>query len=329
MSNQLGIGSHRKWDAKSILGPEDTLGEGDTFLVENLLLPELADVAFSNLLREVQWNTMYHKGGEVPRLVAVEGELAPDGSEPIYRHPADESPPLRPFSPTAALIRRSVEKVLHHPVNHVLIQYYRTGTDYISEHSDKTIDIVRGSNIVNVSLGALRVMTLRTKSDVQHGPTQEFTTSAPGEVQKGRAKQRIPLPHNSMLVMGLLTNQKWLHSIRADKRPAIVKSSSESAFEGGRISLTFRHIGTFLTSDGNRIYGQGAKGKTLEQAHEVIRGGEEAERLIEAFGRENHSTDFDWETTYGRGFDVLHFKSVENVSGMVPVGTGYSTGLEA
>ena len=54
------------------------------------------------------------------------------------------------------MIRERVEKILQHPVNHVLIQYYRTGNDYISEHSDKTIDVIRGSKIVNVSLGAER-----------------------------------------------------------------------------------------------------------------------------------------------------------------------------
>lgn len=54
------------------------------------------------------------------------------------------------------MIREQVEKVLRHPVNHVLIQYYRTGNDYISEHSDKTIDVVQDSKIVNVSLGAER-----------------------------------------------------------------------------------------------------------------------------------------------------------------------------
>ena len=54
------------------------------------------------------------------------------------------------------MIRQRVEEILKHPVNHVLIQYYRSGNDYISEHSDKTIDVVRGSNIVNVSLGAER-----------------------------------------------------------------------------------------------------------------------------------------------------------------------------
>ena len=84
---------------------------------------------------------------------------------PVYRHPSDESPPLLPFSPMIQLIREHVERVVQHPVNHVLIQLYRGGTDYISEHSDKTVDIAPNSCIVNVSLGAERAMTLRTKKD--------------------------------------------------------------------------------------------------------------------------------------------------------------------
>lgn len=77
-------------------------------------------------------------------------------SIPIYRHPSDESPLLLPFSPTVSMIQKHVEKVLQHPVNHVLIQFYRSGNDYISEHSDKTIDVVPNSKIVNVSFGAER-----------------------------------------------------------------------------------------------------------------------------------------------------------------------------
>lgn len=67
---------------------------------------------------------------------------------PVYRHPADTSPPLRAWTPTVEAIRDHVEKTLGHPVNHALLQLYRNSEDYISEHSDKTIDVVRGSNIV-------------------------------------------------------------------------------------------------------------------------------------------------------------------------------------
>ena len=111
-----------------------------------------------------------------------------------------------------AIIREHVERVLGHPVNHVLIQCYRTGSDYISEHSDKTLDIVRGTSIVNVSVGAQRQMVLRRKRDpsVRPPPRTSPTSGAPitsrmrAELadQEGREKAVVPLPHNSMFVLG-------------------------------------------------------------------------------------------------------------------------------
>lgn len=294
--------THKRNKKAPELGPGDKLGAGDSHIVTDILPPELAGVAFAKLKEEVKWNTMFHRGGEVPRLVAVEGEVAADGSYPIYRHPADESPQLLPFSATVSQIREEVQRVLKHPVNHVLIQYYRTGKDYISEHSDKTIDVVRGTNIVNVSLGAQRVMTLRTKKDKLRQEQEQDS-----EASTSRDTQRIPLPHNSMFVMGPTTNAEWLHGINHDNRPFKTKSEVEQFNDGERISLTFRHIGTFLTADGKMIYGQGAKGKTREEARPVVLGTKEAETLIRAFGEENHCSDFDWEANYGSGSDVLHF----------------------
>jgi len=190
-------------------------------------------------------------------------------------------------------------------VNHVLIQFYRSGTDYISEHSDKTIDVVRGSNIVNVSLGAQRTMTLRLKKDLQE-PLEDPTALRPP-----RPTQRIPLPHNSMFVMGPETNARWLHGINQDKRFIMHKSEAERYEGGERISLTFRHIGTFLSADQTKIWGQGAKGKTQEEARTVVNGTKESADLIWAFGLENRLSNFDWNRSYGAGFDVLNFKQEE------------------
>ncbi|PPR04678.1 hypothetical protein CVT24_011895 [Panaeolus cyanescens] len=305
-----------------VLGVGDRLGAGDSYIVNDLLPSDIADNVFHKLKEEVKWQVMHHRGGEVPRLVAVEGEVGQDGSFPVYRHPADESPPLLPFSPTVSLIREYVQKVVQHPVNHVLIQFYRSGKDYISDHSDKTIDVVRGSNIVNVSMGAQRVMTLKLKKDKHKGsdidaphegeilPTQASNVPAPP-----RPSQKIPLPHNSMLVMGLETNAKWLHGINHDNRPFQTKSPEEQREEGGRISLTFRHIGTFLSKDEAFIWGQGAKGKTREEAGKVIFHQDEVEKLLIAFGDENQQSDFDWDQAYGPGFDVLHLTSKEGSGG--------------
>ncbi|KAI0643409.1 hypothetical protein C8Q79DRAFT_1024408 [Trametes meyenii] len=292
----------------AVLGPRDTIGEGDCSILYDFLPEGLARTAFEDIVEEVKWDKMMHRGGEVPRLVAVEGSIMEDGSYPVYRHPADESPTLSPFSPVVERIRKHVEELLHEPVNHALIQHYRSGTDYISEHSDKTIDVARGSKIVNVSIGAQRVMTLRTKKDVLAFPHADINSPGTG-VQK-RTVQRIPLPHNSIFVMGLQTNARWMHSIRTDKRPDVEKTVAELFKNGERISLTFRTISTFITPDETLIFGQGARGKTREDARPVVRGGEEAEKLLAAFGMENHQSNFDWQANYGEGFDVLHFRPV-------------------
>lgn len=76
---------------------------------------------------------------------------------------------------------------------------------------------------------------------------------------------------------------------------------------GERISLTFRDIGTFLSADGIRIWGQGAIAKSAGEAREVVTDQEEVEKLIDWFGRENHQSNFDWRGVYGRGSDVVNF----------------------
>lgn len=318
-----------------VLGEGDIIGEGDSTLVTDLLpLDQFPDL-FERLKSEIQWETMYHRGGEVPRLVAVEADVGADGSFPLYRHPNDESPPVLPFSPTVAKIRDYAQKAVGHKLNHVLIQLYRDGSDHISEHSDKTLDIVQGSKIVNVSLGAQRSMTLRAKRSSaeweahhlkqSHTPSSSITSVASDPVQTppgsapppARPAQKIPLPHNSMFVLGQRTNAYWLHAIRPDKRSANLKSSAETAFGGQRISFTFRHIGTFLVphfptlnpSDGTYlIYGQGAVSKTRASASPITPGtSPEGEQMLCAFGTENHLSDFDWAKYYGPGFNVLHF----------------------
>ncbi|KAK3942924.1 alpha-ketoglutarate-dependent dioxygenase alkB 2 [Diplogelasinospora grovesii] len=311
----------------------EPLCEGDTTVVSNVLPPTLAADAFERLLNEASWAGMSHLGGEVPRRIAVQGAIDEEGNMPVYRHPADESPPLLPFSPTVLEIKTEIEKHLGHPLNHVLIQHYRSGNDYISEHSDKTLDIVRGSFIANVSLGAERTMIFRTKrppkdakdaaaaKKEQKPGVGSDDESVSGPEKARRQVQRAQLPHNSLCRMGLATNERWLHAIRQDKRSDREKTAAELAFGGARISLTFRHIGTFLDSSQTHIWGQGATCKTKEGAKPVINGQTpEAVQMLKAFGTENHSSDFDWEAQYGSGFDVLHMGTPKRLfSGSDPV----------
>ena len=135
-------------------------------------------------------------------------------------------------------------------------------------------------------------MTLRTKKS---------GTNAGND----RQAQKIVMPYNSIFVLGPNSNRQWLHGIRADKRPKQEKSAEEVAFEGGRISITFRQIGTFHNSNQETIWGSGAKSKDKSTAHLVSTREEEVENMLEAFGKENHDTNFDWDASYGIGFDVV------------------------
>ncbi len=78
---------------------------------------------------------------------------------------------------------------------------YRDGNDAISEHSDKTIDVVKDSKIVNVSLGAQRVMVLRPKKSTVEAAARIAGKTTPDVGSANyRPSVRIPLPHNSMVI---------------------------------------------------------------------------------------------------------------------------------
>ncbi|KAK4894507.1 hypothetical protein LTR49_028391 [Elasticomyces elasticus] len=180
--------------------------------------------------------------------------------------------------------------------------------NFISEHSDKTLDIANGSSIVNVSFGAQRTMRLRTKRGAAAAST---ATSEKASPPLSRTTYRVPMPHNSMLIMSLRTNAQYLHGINADKRPAVEFTEAEKAYGGHRISLTFRHIATFLERGGERIWGQGATSKTRAEARLVVNDdAAECERLVRAFGAENAAISIDWAGVYGNGSDVLHLRHV-------------------
>lgn len=309
------------------LGPDDIIGEGDSSIRYDLLTSSLrdevdpnlplCDTVFRALYHEVDWQKMYHAAGEVPRLVAVQGAIGDDFSKPVYRHPSDQAPPLLPFTKHVDIVRKEAEKLVGHELNHVLIQLYRTGNDYISEHSDKTLDIARGSSIVNASFGSQRTMRLRTKRSAKTGAGPSEPATDIGEAGKAnvealeRQTQRIHMPHNSLFILGLETNRLWLHGITQDKRAPRDRSSEELANNSMRISLTFRKIATFLSTDEKFIWGQGAKTKTREGARECINEDkEQSEMLINAFGFENREgIGFLWNEVYGEGSDVLNMKA--------------------
>lgn len=239
---------------------------------------------FNILDKETEWKEIHNKGGLVPRLMYIQGEVN-NNLVPVYRHPLDDEPKLKNFTPTVLEIKRKVEKALNIPdeqkFNHVLIQKYRSGQDFIGEHSDKTLDIAPNSYIVNYSLGSTRVMTLRSKAKISND-TYEI--------------KNIPLHDDTCFMLDLDTNRKFKHSIH--------RKAQE---KGERISLTFRKIATFWDRKNKKLVGQGCRSDATFVDNE-----KEKQDLLNAFSRENSDPNFDWQDNYGSGFNVSFISYVDD-----------------
>eukprot|EP00762_Andalucia_godoyi_P005353 ANDGO_06698.mRNA.1 putative inactive nicotinamidase At3g16190 len=244
----------------------------------------LADYDVRSIIDEIKWGVMHSHGTSVvPRLVALQCEMLNGPTMPLYRHPASEHPVASGFSPIVDEIRRRVELVVGHDLNHGLLQRYRHGEDNIGEHSDKTLDIIPSTNIVNVSFGSTRTMVLRAKGISR---TVE-----------------IPMVHGSVFILSLAANADYLHSIPKKY------NAHGKPIEGERVSFTFRKIGTFETSMDSQqlIWGQGSPFRTFLEAlrglETPMRDTDETEMLA-AFHLENRLTSsvFRWMAVYGGGF---------------------------
>lgn len=86
INNAPGTFPHRSSKVSvPVLGVGDKIGEGDTYLVENVLPPELADVAFENLMKEVAWNVMHHRGALALISSSSHATQNPDTYDAAYR----------------------------------------------------------------------------------------------------------------------------------------------------------------------------------------------------------------------------------------------------
>jgi alkylated DNA repair dioxygenase AlkB len=268
----------------------------DSRIIYNTITPSEFEVDFNELLSEVSWGKMIQNGSEASRLVAFQGIPSHDEDNdqdwmPLFRKPGDVFPKITPMTPIVAQIHSHLQRVGGGlSFNHVVIQYYPTGQEGVSEHSDKTLDIEQESYIANYSLGATRVFQIRSK------------------VKKAKDCFPVPMRNNSMFLLGPQTNRQFWHSVKADHRPPEEKSIDESLHNGQRISLVFRKIATFISTDQKWMKGQGTGVGNNELAISVTDSEEEKRELYLAFSRENKLSDYSWEEIYEKGFSVLNYR---------------------
>ncbi|PLB44142.1 DNA repair family protein [Aspergillus steynii IBT 23096] len=134
--------------------------------------------------------------------------------------------PPRPIPPCLSALRHLVERVSGTTYNFCLVNYYASGNDSITYHSDDERFLGNDPTIASLSLGAKRDFLMKHKP-----PTSTSTTNVPPALESKPLK--FPLASGDMIVMRGPTQAHWLHSI--PKRKAEVGGAGQ-----GRINITFR-----------------------------------------------------------------------------------------
>jgi alkylated DNA repair dioxygenase AlkB len=188
--------------------------------IEDWLDPDQALTAMQALRIEVPFTQhpvrMFGRDLLAPRLSAWIGD---PGASYTYSRVLHE--PL-PWTPTLAALRDRLDTELSLRFNSVLVNCYRDGRDSMGWHADDEPELGAEPLIASVSLGAERVMRLRSRGENRHG----FT---------------LNLGAGSLLLMAGRTQLLYQHAI--DKTRAAV---------GERINLTYRLVQRAATSDRRR-----------------------------------------------------------------------------
>jgi len=149
--------------------------------------------------------SLYGKTIAAPRLVCAFGD---DGLR--YRY-AGVDRATHPWPPRLQAARDRIAATVGHAFNYALVNWYRSGDDYIGWHADKVADLEPGSAIASLSLGAVRPFQLRDR--------------AGGEVCE------VALADGSLLVMKGTCQQHYKHALPRRRGVA-----------GVRYNVTFRRV---------------------------------------------------------------------------------------
>lgn len=170
---------------------------------------EIADIRAINW-QNIEWQqdsiTIFGKKQALPRVSAWYGDSGKSYKySGILLHP-------KPWTPALSWFKTQLSHVCEQEFNSVLLNWYRSGQDYISWHADAEPELGKNPTIASLNFGETRRFLLRHKADHQN-------------------KIEIPLGHGDLLIMQGALQHYWQHSV-----PKQTKISQ------GRLNMTFRHI---------------------------------------------------------------------------------------
>lgn len=129
-----------------------------------------------------------------------------------YRYSGQTLEPA-PVPQFLAKLFRDLEEYTHVRFNHLLMNRYRTGNDYMGWHSDDEPELGNNPPIASLSLGATRRFVVKSKVST-HGFTH-----------------RWQLESGSLMIMGGATQHQFRHGV-----------PKQRTVQNERINLTFRRI---------------------------------------------------------------------------------------
>ncbi|QPC75753.1 hypothetical protein HYE68_006505 [Fusarium pseudograminearum] len=131
--------------------------------------------------------------------------------------------PPRPIPKCLDELRRRTELATGCEFNFCLVNYYASGSDSISFHSDDEQFLGRDPAIASFSLGARRDFLMKHKPPPPNAVNPPTLNAKP---------LKLPLGSGDMVLMRGRTQSNWLHSIP--------KRTGKNQEDGGRINITFR-----------------------------------------------------------------------------------------
>ena len=229
----------------------------DSFLIHNFLNGFISNDIISRLEKEVKWDTFEIAGKELCRTGCFQGIKNNHGDLPYLRCPSID----KVYETTDTI--QMLFSLIPSKTNIVKIQKYNDGRSFISDHTDKIIDLEENSSIFNLRLGSTRSFVFT------HKKTREQTI--------------IKMPHNTMLIIGPETNKHYLHGV-----------PKESDIFEPSYSLIFRNSVTFKDQENEYLYGPRSmfKEKIQENVQEELKKSlskeDSLQELIKLFHIENN-----------------------------------------
>jgi alkylated DNA repair dioxygenase AlkB len=182
----------------------------DSYLdvAKSWLSPSESDELLARLIDELTWerraNLVYGRTTPHARLMAWAGELP-------YTFSGQTLEP-RPLASVLQPVHEQVCTALDYDFNHLILNRYEGGHEFIGPHSDNESELGQDPFIAALSLGVTRDFILTSK-------------------RKRHIQEKVPLTHGSLIVMGGRCQYRWHHEI--PKQPNIA---------GERVNLTFRKL---------------------------------------------------------------------------------------